>query len=120
MIEAEQQRLPFGLLSELSEEALAKALRELRDMQSREGAVLREDLVCRSRRLRQTAAGIRAQADLVVASYRDRLRERIRALGVEVELDDEKLAKDHSRAKKGWLLSLALCVAFAIAAWLVK
>lgn len=74
--------------------AFDKALAAVQIMQEKEGAALRQDLEKTAARLGDGVARIQARADESLRYCRDRLRERIRLLGVELGADDERLAKE--------------------------
>lgn len=76
-------------------EALGKALAGLVRMREREGAHLERDLRRRVAVMRKLVTKIRREAPNVVTRYREALRERIAAAGVEAPgLEDERLLKE--------------------------
>jgi len=74
--------------------ALKPALENLVAMRSTEGEALCEDLTKRFKRLEKTVAGISKRAPGVTAKYRENLRERLVNAGLEIDCDDERLAKE--------------------------
>jgi uncharacterized protein (TIGR00255 family) len=79
----------------LVHEALGKALAGLIRMREREGTHLEKDLCRRVRALRKSAGRIRREAPKVAMRYRDALRQRIAAAGLEIpEADDERLLRE--------------------------
>ena len=94
VVVSDEQRLPVDELTHLALAALDDALADLREMQAREGASLQQDLDERCRVLRSLLAEVRAKGSDVLVHYQQQLRERIRQLGIEVELDDGRLAKE--------------------------
>lgn len=91
---AETAPEPLPQLVETAMEALRNALAALDTMQRREGESLGRDLAARQQRLCTLLDGIRAGADQVLVQCRDRLRDRIRLLELELKLDDERLARE--------------------------
>jgi uncharacterized protein (TIGR00255 family) len=79
----------------LVEAALGKAVAGLVRMREREGAHLERDLRKRVRALRGAVVRIGREAPKVVVRYREALRERIAAAGVEApQVDDERLLRE--------------------------
>ena len=77
------------------ERALSPALARLLEMRRREGRHLRKDLTARMAVMRKSVRRIRKEAPQVAARYRDQLRERIRAAGLELPgVDDDRLLKE--------------------------
>lgn len=74
--------------------ALDKALKELDAMRDREGAVLRADLSARGEAMRALVDRIGGREQEAILLVRDKLRERIAQLGVELPIDDERLLKE--------------------------
>lgn len=74
--------------------ALDEALNMLTTMQKREGKELREDLLTRHSELARISEAIGARADDVLLYHRDRLRERMALLGVDLEVDEDRLARE--------------------------
>ena len=89
--------VPPATLADLSEptcNALDQALAELRRMQLTEGEVLQHDLLDRRTTLLNLANKIEGKAADVTIHYQSRLHERIKQLGIEISLDDERLARE--------------------------
>lgn len=74
--------------------ALKDALDELIVMREREAKNLAKDLIQRLKVVRQTIRKIKSLRPGVTARYRTSLRERISKAGVELPLDDERLARE--------------------------
>lgn len=81
-------------LKELVAQALEAALADLSAMREKEGAALREDLLARGKTIAVLVEKIAARGDDALVLQRQRLRDRIAALGVELTLDDERLTKE--------------------------
>ena len=76
------------------DEALGLALGDLVAMRGTEGGALARDLARRLDLLVGLVEEIARRAPAMVEHYRNALRERIRTLGAEVEVDDERLARE--------------------------
>jgi uncharacterized protein (TIGR00255 family) len=76
------------------ETALQKALAGLVKMREKEGKFLRDDLNKRLNNCRDLFTRIRDHAPQVVKRYQQQLQERIKAAGVEIPVDDERLIKE--------------------------
>ena len=76
------------------ETALRQALGELIDMRAREGNHLADDLRGRLEEMRTRLAEIRRRQPDATANYRQTLHERLRRAGLELPIDDERLAKE--------------------------
>ncbi len=86
--------LPTDEIESLAAEAVTEALAETRRMQQTEGDALRADLEERHAELQRLVQAILERSDEAVSHYRDRLKERIEKLDVELSVDDERLAKE--------------------------
>jgi uncharacterized protein (TIGR00255 family) len=75
-------------------QALDEAIQALAARQATEGQALHRDLLARLDSLRQLVRGVRERADAALVALRDRLQERIRLLGLDAAVDDERLAKE--------------------------
>ncbi len=99
---AELHRSHAGTLPPLDDENVAAALCEATNralknfvaMREREGANLEADLRERLARLRAWAEKIREASAGTVAHFRDALRARLVALGLEIDLDDPRFLKE--------------------------
>jgi uncharacterized protein (TIGR00255 family) len=69
-------------------------LREFLAHRAQEGKVLQDDLQNRCAALAEIASEIEMRKDDAVNHYRNRLRERIAMLGLELDLGDERLLKE--------------------------
>jgi uncharacterized protein (TIGR00255 family) len=74
--------------------ALRAALSDLLEMRAREGARLADDLQTRLEILRGHLAEIRLRQPAATSQYRLLLQERLRRAGLELPIDDERLAKE--------------------------
>lgn len=90
----ESAESPAELVRDLAVEALEEALDGLRSMQRSEGEKLREDLESRAAALREQVEAMAARTDEALILQRQRLRDRIAMLGVDLPLDDERLARE--------------------------
>ena len=85
---------PVECVRELAMEALDEAVDGLRLMQQSEGAKLRHDLENRLATVRDRVESIAVRADEALVHQRRRLQERIAVLGLDLPLDDERLARE--------------------------
>jgi uncharacterized protein (TIGR00255 family) len=77
------------------EKALNQALAALLKMREREGSHLARDLSARIGVMKKSVAQVQKQSPLTAENYRQNLRERIKAAGLEnIALDDERLLKE--------------------------
>jgi uncharacterized protein (TIGR00255 family) len=74
--------------------ALETALQQLLVMRAREGAHLLRDLTRRIKTLRANLDKIRKLQPRAAERFRNSLRDRVRAHGVDIPLDDDRLAKE--------------------------
>jgi uncharacterized protein (TIGR00255 family) len=74
--------------------ALDLALQQLLQMRAKEGANLYRELTGRVKSIRQAIAKIRRLQPRVAKRYRQLLFERIKKIGVEISLDDDRLTKE--------------------------
>lgn len=74
--------------------ATRAALGHLNEMRSNEGAHLAGDLSARLERLRSLLAEIRVKTAGTVGHYRELLMQRLKAAGLELDLDDERVLKE--------------------------
>lgn len=86
--------VPGEGVRDLAMEALDDALDGLRNMQRLEGEELRHDLESRLATIRDSVQAIAGRADEAVLQQQKRLRERIALLGVDLPIDDERLARE--------------------------
>jgi uncharacterized protein (TIGR00255 family) len=94
VFQTDEQLVQAEDLRPAAEKALKKALAAMLKMRAREGAHLARDLGGRIRAMRKSVSRISRQAPKVAESYRQKLVERIRNAGVDVDLDDERLLKE--------------------------
>ena len=78
----------------VAEAALAKAIRALARMRAAEGRILARDLRGRLAELERLRRAIEKEAPRVVETYRERLFERLRRLGLESPEEDERILKE--------------------------
>ena len=76
------------------DEALRAALDELVSMRTREGAHLADDLRTRLREMRARLGDIRQRQPDASQRYRETMGERLKRAGLELPVDDERLAKE--------------------------
>ncbi len=81
-------------LKPLVMEALVTALGELEASRSREGLALHDELKARGETIAALVAKIESMEQEAIVRYRDKLVERIAKLGVELPVDDEKIARE--------------------------
>jgi len=93
-IVAEELAPPLEVITQAAEAALQDALRELRAMQTTEGEALRRDLLEKHETMSRQLDAIKGRAEEAVIHCRDRLKAKIERLGVELTLDDARLAKE--------------------------
>ena len=74
--------------------ALDLALQQLLEMRAREGSNLHKELTRRAKSVRQAIAKIRKLQPRVTKRYRELLFERVKKIGVEISLDDDRLTKE--------------------------
>jgi uncharacterized protein (TIGR00255 family) len=74
--------------------AVQKALRELSGMRAREGEALLVDFLGRLEKLRAHVEAIAARAPAIAPAYRDQLLQRLRAAGLDLDLQDERVLKE--------------------------
>ena len=76
------------------ENALGQALDQLIAMRTREGAELRADLETRAANIQSALVNIGELHPGVIEKYRTALQERVRKVGLELNLDDDRMAKE--------------------------
>jgi len=76
------------------ETALDLALQQLLQMRAKEGSNLHKELSRRIRSIRQAITKIRKLQPRVAKRYRELLFERVKKIGVEISLDDDRLTKE--------------------------
>ena len=74
--------------------ALKVALQKLLSMRAKEGANLLKDLMQRTKLVHQTLATIRKLQPRAARRYQSQLHERIKKLGLDVSVDDDRLIKE--------------------------
>jgi uncharacterized protein (TIGR00255 family) len=85
---------PVESVRDLAMEALDEAVDGLRLMQRAEGEKLRHDLENRLATIRDRVESIAVRADEALVHQRQRLQERIALLGIDLPVDDERLARE--------------------------
>lgn len=81
-------------LEPLIREATESALERWQEMRAEEGAELLKDLLDRADRLKAMTAEIRDHGGQSVSNYREKLLERLRQAGLELDLEDERVLKE--------------------------
>jgi uncharacterized protein (TIGR00255 family) len=76
------------------ESALDLAIAQLLQMRAKEGSTLKRELLSRIRSMRQALAKVRKLQPRVTKRYRELLMERIRKIGLEIDVDDVRLTKE--------------------------
>ncbi|HVU37787.1 MAG TPA: YicC/YloC family endoribonuclease [Opitutales bacterium] len=76
------------------EKAVAAALEQLVAARSREGAALKADLTARVQTLQKLAAEIAPLAPASVTRYREALLARLKQIGLEIDLNDERVLRE--------------------------
>lgn len=94
VLRAADEELPLEEAWPHVEAALKEALRDLVKMREHEGKHLAKDLIKRLKTVRTAVRKIRQLQPGVLKRYREILQERIERAGIEVALDDERLAKE--------------------------
>lgn len=74
--------------------ALNQALTGLVKMREKEGGHLRKDLMNRLNLLAEGVCSVRRLAPAMIERYREQLHERIRKSGLEISLEDERMARE--------------------------
>lgn len=91
---SEKSSLPKDLLKDLTIKSLKDGLKTLQIMQSKEGELIKDDLMVRYTNMVDILNNINKKTEQVMTHYHSKLLERIRLFGVELELNDERLAKE--------------------------
>ena len=78
----------------LAMQALDTALHELNEMRIREGIALQQELSQRGRNMSVLLERIAAREHEAILLQQERIRSRIEALGIQMPIDDERLAKE--------------------------
>jgi uncharacterized protein (TIGR00255 family) len=82
------------VVSALVNVSLDQAVAAFVAMRGKEGGALEKDLLERNERLLDLVYAIRTQSKGTVESYRDALLQRLKQLGVDLDLNDERLLKE--------------------------
>ncbi|MFO7821150.1 MAG: YicC/YloC family endoribonuclease [Lentisphaeria bacterium] len=94
VIREREDVMPKEILTELALQALQIAVAQLDDIRSKEGEAIQEDLEHRVEILQKCVDAIETGRDETLESYREHLMERIKELGIDVDLNDERLLKE--------------------------
>jgi uncharacterized protein (TIGR00255 family) len=94
VLRSNEEPLEAGAAGEPILHALQAALSDMLAMRAREGARLAEDLQTRLEVLRGHLAEIRLRQPEATLQYRSTLQERLRRAGLDLPIDDERLAKE--------------------------
>jgi uncharacterized protein (TIGR00255 family) len=76
------------------ETALDLAIAQLLQMRAKEGSTLKKELLSRIRSIRQALAKVRKLQPRATKRYRELLMERVRKIGLEIDVDDVRLTKE--------------------------
>lgn len=82
------------IVNALVQSALDQAIQAFIAMREKEGAALGRDLLDRNEKLQGIVTVIKGSAQGTVPAYRDALLQRLKQLGLELNLDDERLLKE--------------------------
>jgi len=82
------------IVNALVQSALDQAIQAFIAMREKEGAALGKDLLDRNEKLQGIVTVIKGSAQGTVPAYRDALLQRLKQLGLELNLDDERLLKE--------------------------
>jgi uncharacterized protein (TIGR00255 family) len=91
--------------SELLRDAVQEAVKKLVSMREVEGARLHADMAERLRLLRQEMERIQARAPERLIRERDRLREAVRELATQPDVDEERIAREIAYLAERWDVS---------------
>lgn len=98
IVEVQARAFPSRILENLGVEALEEALNGLTATRRREGEELRKDFARRLENLQRLLEQIEANRGEVLHAYKEQLQQRIRELGVEVPVNDQRLAQEAAYA----------------------
>ena len=93
-IRRELGRGAFGVVYQAVDAALDLALQQLLQMRAKEGSNLHKELTRRIKSIRKAISKIRKLQPHVAKRYRELLFERVKKIGVEISLDDDRLTKE--------------------------
>lgn len=94
ILNGQSQSIDLDALWPLIQKSVCNAVQQLVKMRVKEGGFLRKDLIARLKLLRKYHSQISHLAPLVVQKHRTSLHERIKAAGVKIASDDERLIKE--------------------------
>ena len=94
VISSSEQGLLDPSMRSAVDTALALALQQLLQMRAKEGSNLHKELTRRIKSIRQAITKIRKLQPHVAKRYRELLFERVKKIGVEISLDDDRLTKE--------------------------
>jgi uncharacterized protein (TIGR00255 family) len=94
LFEPSEMVLDREILKALLTEALTEALQQVQQMKAKEGAALQEDCLNRITTLRNELGVIESQVESILEDYQQRLRERIRELLGDSQLDENRLLQE--------------------------
>lgn len=78
------------------QKSIVEAAEALSEMRSTEGLALKNDFLARIQTMKDQLSVIREEAKDMVSDYRDRLFEKLRSIGLEIDLDDDRVLKEIS------------------------
>jgi uncharacterized protein (TIGR00255 family) len=94
VISSSEQGLLGPSIRSAVDTALSLALQQLLQMRAKEGSNLHKELTRRIKSVRQAITKIRKLQPQVAKRYRELLFERVKKIGVEISLDDDRLTKE--------------------------
>lgn len=94
VIEEQENQLPMELLQSLAKKGLEQAMTEFISMRTDEGNALAGDLRQRTGAMQEKLDQISSMTDQVLKTHHKNLRERLKQLDLEIDVNDERLAKE--------------------------
>ena len=94
VISASEQVSVDSTIRSAVEAALDVALERLLQMRAKEGANLKRELVRRIRSIHQSVAKVRKLQPRVAKRYRELLLDRVQKIGLELDVDDQRLTRE--------------------------
>jgi uncharacterized protein (TIGR00255 family) len=94
VLQVPEEEIAIAEVWPLLEQALKEALSDLVRMRAREGKHLAKDLIKRLKAVRESVRKIRQLQPAALKRYRQNLQERLERAGLDLPIDDERLAKE--------------------------
>jgi len=94
VLQVPEEEIAIAEVWPLLEQALKEALSDLVRMRVREGKHLAKDLIKRLKAVRESVRKIRQLQPVALKRYRQNLQERLERAGLDLPIDDERLAKE--------------------------